>query len=203
MPNGVYVDRFAGAPVRAEWQGAPDAPTIAFLGRIDEPRKGLQVLLEALPEVLRVRPGLRLFVAGTGDIEAARADLAPGSPASCTFLGQVSDVDKAALLRSVDVYVAPHTGGESFGIVLAEAMSAGAPVLASDLPAFRRVLDDGECGELFPAGDSGALSAALVRLLADPDRRAALSARGSAEVRRYDWKVVARQIVDIYETVSG
>jgi phosphatidylinositol alpha-mannosyltransferase len=202
VPNGVYVDRFAGAAMRAEWQGTPDAPTIAFLGRIDEPRKGLPVLLEALPEVLRVRPGLRVLVAGTGDVEAARAELAPGLAATCTFLGQVSDADKAGLLRSVDLYVAPHTGGESFGIVLAEAMSAGAPVLASDLPAFRRVLDHGACGELFPVGDPGALATALVRLLGDPGRRAELGARASLEVRRYDWKVVARQIVDIYETVS-
>ena len=98
---------------------------------------------------------------------------------------------------------APHTGGESFGIVLVEAMSAGAPVVASDLGAFRRVLDDGRCGELFPVGDEGALAAALVGLLGDPGRRSALAGRGSLEVERYDWPVVAAQIVDVYATVTG
>ena len=202
VPNGVYVDRFASAATRSEWLGTPEAPTVAFVGRIDEPRKGLQVLLDAVPGVLAAVPGLRVLVAGTGDIDEAREDLPPALARVCSFLGQVSDADKAALLRSVDLYVAPHTGGESFGIVLVEAMSAGAPVLASNLPAFRRVLEDGACGELFPVEDAAALSAAIVRLLRDPDRRAELARRGRIEVRRYDWSVVARQILDIYETVT-
>ena len=92
----------------------------------------------------------------------------------------VSDEDKAALLRSVDLYVAPHTGGESFGIVLVEAMSAGAPVLASDLDAFRRVLDDGALGELFASGDADDLARHLLALLADPAARAELGGRGRA-----------------------
>ena len=145
IPNGVYVDRFASAATRSEWQGTASAPTVAFVGRIDETRKGLHVLLQALPLALASCPGLRVLVAGTGDVEDARDRLASDLARSVTFLGQVSDGDKASLLRSVDAYVAPHTGGESFGIVLVEAMSAGAPVVASDLPAFRRVLD-GECG---------------------------------------------------------
>jgi phosphatidyl-myo-inositol alpha-mannosyltransferase len=203
IPNGVFVDRFAEATPRPEWQGRLAAPTIAFVGRIDEPRKGLQVLTAAIPLVLQAIPGLRVLIAGTGDLADAAADLPPAVAAACTFLGQVSDVDKAALLRSVDAYVAPHTGGESFGIVLVEAMSAGAPVVASDLAAFRRVLDDGRCGELFPVGDEDALAATVVRLLGDPAHRCALARRGSAEVERYDWPVVAAQIVDVYATVTG
>jgi phosphatidylinositol alpha-mannosyltransferase len=203
VPNGVYVDRFASAATRSDWVGTPEAPTVAFVGRIDEPRKGLQVLLQALPAVLARIPGVQVLVAGTGDVEAARAELPADLVGSCTFLGQVTDADKASLLRSVDLYVAPHTGGESFGIVLVEAMSAGAPVLASDLPAFRRVLDDGECGELFAVEDPAAMAAAMVRLLGDPQRRAELAARASVQVRRYDWPVVARQILDIYETVTA
>ncbi|MFL6098463.1 MAG: glycosyltransferase family 4 protein [Actinomycetales bacterium] len=202
IPNGVYVDRFASAATRSEWIGTPSAPTVAFLGRIDEPRKGLHVLLSALPAVLRAMPRLRVLIAGTGDAEEARSDLPSDVASACTFLGQVSDVDKASLLRSVDVYVAPHTGRESFGIVLVEAMSAGTAVLASDLPAFRRVLDDGECGALVTPGDSTALADALTQLLADPPRRALLAERGRAEVTRYGWPVVARQIVDVYETVA-
>jgi phosphatidylinositol alpha-mannosyltransferase len=203
IPNGVYVDRFAEAAPKPEWQGRPAAPTIAFVGRIDEPRKGLHVLAAAIPIVLQAIPGLRVLIAGTGDVAEAAAGLPPAVAAACTFLGQVSDDDKAALLRSVDAYVAPHTGGESFGIVLVEAMSAGAPVVASDLAAFRRVLDDGRCGELFAVGDEGALATTVVRLLGDPVHRSALARHGRAEVERYDWPVVAAQIVDVYETVTG
>jgi phosphatidylinositol alpha-mannosyltransferase len=201
VPNGVYVDRFAAAPQRSEWLGTPEAPTVAFLGRIDEPRKGLQVLVEALPAALRALPGLRVLIAGTGDLDDAREKLDEEVAAACTFLGQVNDADKASLLRSVDLYVAPHTGGESFGIVLVEAMSAGAPVLASDLAAFRRVLDDGRCGALFPVGDVAGLAEQMVRLLRDPAARRDLTARARAEVQRYDWPVVAGQIVDVYATV--
>ena len=126
IPNGVYVDRFATAPRRAEWIGTPTAPTIAFLGRMEEPRKGLPVLARALPEVLRAIPGLRVLVAGPGNPRDVTEDWPPEVVAACEFLGAVSDDDKASLLASVDVYVAPNTGGESFGIILIEAMSAGA-----------------------------------------------------------------------------
>src|SRR5699024_2780071 len=137
------------------WTGTPEAPTIAFLGRLDEPRKGLPVLIGAVPAVLRRYPGARLLVAGRG--EGGQEDARPlvGDAADrVEFLGGVSDADKAALLSSVDVYVAPQTGGESFGIVLVEAMSAGAMVVASDLGAFRRVLDEGRAGALFRTGDA-------------------------------------------------
>jgi phosphatidylinositol alpha-mannosyltransferase len=201
IPNGVYLDHFADASPRAEWQGRPGAPAVAFVGRIDEPRKGLQVLLDALPDVLRSVPGMRVLVAGAGDVDQARAALPAALAGACTFLGQVSDPEKAALLRSVDAYVAPHTGGESFGIVLVEAMAAGAPVVASDLPAFRRVLEDGRAGVLFAPGDPDALGRALVGVLADREARAALAAVGRQEVTRYDWSVVAAQVVEVYETV--
>jgi hypothetical protein len=97
---------------------------------------------------------VRLLVAGRGDEEEAVEDLAPEVRAAVTFLGVVSEVDKARLLRTVDAYVAPNLGGESFGIVLVEAMAAGAPVVASDLDAFGRVLDGGRVGVTFPTGDT-------------------------------------------------
>jgi len=202
IPNGVYVDTFAAAQRDERWTGTPQAPTVAFLGRLDEPRKGLPVLTAAIPAVLAVHPGARFLVAGHGETGAAEATAALGDLASSVeFLGGVSDEDKARLLASVDVYCAPHTGGESFGIVLVEAMSAGATVVASDLGAFRRVLDEGEAGVLFRNGDAADLAATLNRVLADPNLRARTSRRASAVVRRYDWSTVTAQVLTVYETV--
>ena len=198
IPNGVDVDSFAGAEPKPEWQGA----TIGFIGRINEPRKGLPVLMKALPKILAARPETRLLVAGKGDEEEAVEGLAPELRSRVEFLGMVSDEDKARLLRSVDVYIAPNTGGESFGIILVEALSAGAPVLAADLDAFAQVLDHGTAGELFPNEDADALADAAVRLLGDPVRRAELRERGSAHVRRFDWSTVGADILSVYETVT-
>ncbi|RKT77920.1 phosphatidylinositol alpha-mannosyltransferase [Terracoccus luteus] len=201
IPNGVYVDRFEHARRRAQWTGTPTRPTIAFLGRMGEPRKGLPVLAAALPAVLDAVPGLRVLVAGPGD----PAEVTEGMPdrvvAAMEFLGAVSDEDKAVLLASADVYVAPNTGGESFGIILIEAMSAGACVLASDLSAFWRVLDGGTAGALFRNEDPEDLAASLLTLLAEPDRRRRLATAGQARARQFDWSVVADRIMAVYETV--
>jgi phosphatidylinositol alpha-mannosyltransferase len=200
IPNGVYVDRFRAATPRPQWQGTPDCPTFAFLGRVDEPRKGLDVALGALPAVLDVYPGARLLVAGPGDATDELRDAEPGAAAATTMLGMVSDADKAALLHSVDAYVAPHVGGESFGIVLVEAMAAGAPVVASDLPAFAAVLDQGRTGVLFETGSATALAAALLGLVSDRERTAALHSVGQARAAVFDWGVVADRIMAVYET---
>ncbi|MFI5803990.1 glycosyltransferase family 4 protein [Streptomyces sp. NPDC051561] len=198
IPNGVDVDFFARAEPRPEWQGG----TLGFIGRIDEPRKGLPVLMRALPKIFAEFPDARLLVAGRGDEEEAVATLPAELRARVEFLGMVSDEDKARLLRSVDVYVAPNTGGESFGIILVEALSAGAPVLASDLDAFVQVLDQGAAGEIFANEDADALASAAVRLLGDEDRRKELSGRGTAHVRRFDWATVGADILAVYETVA-
>jgi phosphatidylinositol alpha-mannosyltransferase len=198
IPNGVDVGFFADAEPRPEWSGG----TIGFVGRINEPRKGLPTLLEALPRILAARPGVRLLVAGKGDEEEAVKGLPEEVRARIEFLGMVSDEEKASLLRSVDLYVAPNTGGESFGIILVEAMSASAPVLASDLDAFRQVLDGGAAGELFPVEDADALADAAIRLLGDPDRLAELRLAGRSHVQRFDWATVGADILSVYETVT-
>ncbi|UQX00305.1 glycosyltransferase family 4 protein [Streptomyces sp. RerS4] len=198
IPNGVDVDFFARAEPKPEWGGQ----TLGFIGRIDEPRKGLPVLMAAFPAIVEACPDVRLLVAGRGDEEEAVASLPEELRARVEFLGMVSDEDKARLLRSVDVYVAPNTGGESFGIILVEALSAGAAVLASDLDAFAQVLDQGAAGELFANEDAASLAASAIALLRDPARRAELSARGSAHVRRFDWSTVGADILAVYETVT-
>lgn len=202
VPNGVYVHRFREAVPNPAWQGTPERPTVAFLGRLDEPRKGLPVLVDAIPEVLARMPGVRFLVAGRGDVAWAKERLGDVGD-SVTYLGGVSEEDKASLLASVDVYIAPHTGGESFGIVLVEAMSAGACVVASSLNAFRQVLADGEAGLLFPVGDHAALAATLCRTLADPDLRERTRAIASRHVERYDWSQVTARILDVYAMVTS
>jgi phosphatidylinositol alpha-mannosyltransferase len=199
IPNGVAVQSFASAPPLADFP--PNGATIAFLGRIDEPRKGLDVLLAALPAVAARVPAARLLVAGPGDADDVADRLPDRVRERVHFLGLVSEEDKRRVFHSAEVYCAPNTGQESFGIVLLEAMAAGAPVVASDIDAFRRVLDDGRAGQLFPVGDPGALAAALIDVLTQDERRAELSARGRRVVSAYDWRVVASDIVTVYETV--
>ena len=201
IPNGVSVDEFTDAVPRPEWQATPGSPTFAFLGRVDEPRKGLQVALRALPAVLDAHPGARRLDAGPADPSDLLRDADPRAAAAAEVLGAVSDPDKAALLRSVDAYLAPHIGGESFGIVLVEAMAAGAPVIASDLAAFTAVLDGGRTGVLFEKGSDAALSRAVVDLLAAPDQRVALRSSGLDRARVFDWGVVADRVMAVYETV--
>jgi phosphatidylinositol alpha-mannosyltransferase len=184
IPNGLYTSRFAGR-VRPEWQGIDG--TISFLGRMDEPRKGLAVLLAAVPRLVAERPGLKVLVAGTGQADEARRSLPADCRENVLFLGAIDDEARADMLAGSDIYVAPHLGGESFGIVLLEAMAAGAPVLASDLAAFRQVLDGGRLGELFEPGNSDALAAQASRLLSSPDELDKLREAGRVAVLRYDW----------------
>ncbi|MBX6391776.1 MAG: glycosyltransferase family 4 protein [Frankia sp.] len=201
IPNGVRVAAFAGAIPLPGYE--PPRHTVCFLGRIDEPRKGLDVLLAALPELARRVPDVRVLVAGPGDIAAVRSRLHPALRDHVDLIGLVANEDKPRVFASGDVYCAPNTGQESFGIVLLEAMAAGTPVVASDIDAFRRVLDDGRAGRLFGVGEPAELAAGLAELLLDPAARAELAARGRRVVAAYDWPVIARAVVDIYRMVSA
>src|ERR1700761_188571 len=200
IPNGVATRRYAGpAQPLPGWPG--DGGAIGFLGRMDEPRQGPPVLLEAFAILGARRSGLRLLIAGPGDEQEVLDRVPPALRDRVVLLGQVSDEDKVRMLHSVDVFCAPNTGGESFGIVLAEAMAAGAPIVASDLDAFRRVLRGGRAGELFVNEDPADLARAAGRLLDDPERRRELSAAATVAVSVYDWSVVAKDVVNVYETV--
>ena len=201
IPNGVHVATFAEGPALPGHTRGVDGPTIGFLGRYDEPRKGLPVLLEAMRTVVRRHPGAQLLIAGRGDPEAVRELLGEDLAPHVSLLGELSEAEKGAFLRSVDVYCAPNLLGESFGIVLIEAMAAGAPIVASDLDAFAAVLADGAAGVLVRRGDARDLARALSDLLADPERRARLAESGRRVAAGYDWSVVARRVLAVYETV--
>ena len=199
IPNGVDCSLYVGdEPLPGRSRGSH---TVMFLGLIDEPRKGLPILLAALPEVARAVPDVNVLIAGPGDIDAVRAGLAPEIAERVEFLGLVSEEDKARALHSADVYVAPNTGGESFGIILLESMAAGTPVLASDLEAFQRVLDGGRAGVTFRNGDSGDLAARLITLLRDEPGRDHLRAEGFVRAAEFDWSTVARKVLAVYESV--
>jgi phosphatidylinositol alpha-mannosyltransferase len=197
IPNGISIDRFRGAEPLAQFAGYGE--TVGFIGRYDEPRKGMQVLIAALGQLAPSRPDLQLLVAGRGDAEAFRQALPAAVRGRVTVLGQVSEPMKASLLRTVDLYCAPNTGQESFGIILLEAMAAGAPIVASDLEAFRRVLSEGAAGRLFPTGDAKALAVTLDGMLDDPALRLELAAAGTRAVAPFDWSVIVAQVVRVYE----
>ncbi|AWB81793.1 alpha-(1-2)-phosphatidylinositol mannosyltransferase [Corynebacterium yudongzhengii] len=182
IPNGIDTARFSAAPTSSE------KVEIVFLGRIDEPRKGLEILLRALEGLERE---VRVTVIGGG----AHREV-PG----VDFVGRVSEEDKARILGRADIYVAPNTGGESFGIVLVEAMAAGCAVVASDLEAFARVLDG--AGRLFPVGSTEDLTAELRKLIDDPAARRTLIEKGRRRAHRFDWDTVAGQVLRVYETVA-
>jgi phosphatidylinositol alpha-mannosyltransferase len=200
IPNGVDVASFASAP-RLDGYPRPGR-TVLFLGRYDEPRKGMAVLLGALPAVVARYPDVEILIVGRGDEDELR-EQAGALVSHLCFLGQVDDAVKASAMRSADVYCAPNTGGESFGIVLVEAMAAGTAVVASDLDAFRRVLQDGRAGRLVNVDDSEALAEGLIEMLGDDETRQRYIAAASEAVGRYDWSVVAVQIMRVYETVAG
>jgi phosphatidyl-myo-inositol alpha-mannosyltransferase len=198
IPNGVDVAFFADA------EPLPGYPrqggTVGFVGRFTEPRKGMDVLLRALRRLAPEFPDLQLLFLGPGEPDELRRDAGPELADRLVLLGQADDATKARAMRSMDVYCAPNTGGESFGVILTEAMAAGTTVVASDLDAFRRVLDDGKAGMLFTTGDDRSLADALRAMLVDPAHRAALAEAATRRVAAYDWSIVATQVLRVYET---
>jgi phosphatidylinositol alpha-mannosyltransferase len=195
IPNGIYAKRFASAVVDQQWTGN----TIGFIGRFEESRKGLSVLIEALHLMTNRVSDLHVFVAGPGNPESVLKDVEPHLRKRFTFLGRISEAEKASLMASVGLYVAPNTGGESFGIILAEALASGACVLASDIPAFASLLGDGEYGTLFASESPADLAEKAITLFADSDLRHEISKRGQSYANGFDWDLVAERIYDVYE----
>ena len=195
IPNGIYANRYTDGKTIEKWSGN----TIGFIGRFEEPRKGLSVLIDALPVISRFAPDVKIFVAGPGDPAEVIEGIDPQLRQRFEFLGKITESEKADFMSSVAVYVAPNTGGESFGIILAEALAGGACVVASDIPAFDDLLGHGEFGALFESESSTELAKVVIDLLRDETKRKELSARGKERAKMFDWTVVAQQIYSVYE----
>jgi phosphatidylinositol alpha-mannosyltransferase len=191
IPNGIQFADFAQKPRTAS---STDRRRLVFIGRTAEPRKGLDVLLAALPAIRKEVPHLDVVIAGQG---------AHALPPGCTRLGLVSEAEKAELLGSADVFVAPHRARESFGIVVVEAMASGVPVVAADLVPFvdllRPAVPGGlSAGTVFRSGDPQALARSVIQVLLRPDPGSTALAQQRA--RRYDWSNVGASVLAVYRT---
>ncbi|CAN2200907.1 RfaG Glycosyltransferase [Candidatus Nanopelagicaceae bacterium] len=195
VPNGIYADRYRDGSIDERWTGN----TIGFIGRFEEKRKGLDILASALPAVIAQFPDVKVFIAGPGDSEAALKEIDPSLHSRFTFLGRITEEEKANFLASVALYIAPNTGGESFGIILAEALAGGASVVASNIPAFDSLLGHGQYGTLFESENSQDLSMKIIDLLGDEKKRREIAQRGKIYAQEFDWDVVAEKIYDVYE----
>jgi phosphatidylinositol alpha-mannosyltransferase len=187
--NGVEVASYRDAE---PWP--TDGPTILFCGR-HEPRKGLAVLLDAMAHL---PPSVRLWIASDGPDTAALQARSAGDD-RIVWLGRIDDDEKARRLRGADVFCAPSLGGESFGVVLLEAMAAGTAVVASDLVGYATVARDGQDAQLVPPGDAIALAEAIQRVLDDPGLAARLVASGAERAASFSMEQLAADYLALYE----
>ena len=203
IPNGVAPEFFARPEPLPGWKGT--GPTVLFVGRL-EPRKGLAYLVRAFLRLKPAFPRLRLLVVGRDDKrqqERAMAVVPARLRPDLVFVGAVPQADLPSYYASADVFCAPSLGGESFGIVLAEAMAVGLPVVCSDIGGYRDVVRDGSEGLLVPPRDPEALATALGGLLDNPARRAAMGEAARGAARRYAWQVVAAEIAEVYQAARS
>ena len=195
VPNGIYASLYRDGTLDERWTGN----TLGFIGRFEEPRKGLSVLTQALPAIIAEFPDVKVFVAGPGESSDTLKDIQPSLGSRFTFMGRISEEEKANFLASVGLYIAPNTGGESFGIILAEALAAGASVVASDITAFVSLLGHGDYGTLFQSENPDDLATKVIELLKDSERRRTIANRGKIYAQSFDWDVVADKIYDVYQ----
>jgi phosphatidylinositol alpha-mannosyltransferase len=196
IPNGIDTSKFKGIGTRSEW-ALPN--TLGFIGRFDEPRKGLAVLLAAIPKIVNKIPNLRILVAGPGNASDFEKLIPSELRERITFLGRISETEKAQFFKSISLYIAPNTGSESFGIILAEAMAAKTPIVASNLPAFVKLLDDGASGAIFTSEDSENLAETTLNLLENQEKREKIAIAGYEKAKGFDWNSVGDQILSVYE----
>lgn len=193
IPNGIDRDRFADIPPRE-----PDSPVVLFFGRLD-PRKGARVLCEAFPAIKHLAPQARLVVGGDGpDRDACERSIPEALRGDVEFLGRVGAESVAAVLGSAGVVALPALGGESFGIVLLEAMAAGRPVVATSIPGYAAVARDGLEALLVPPGDPDRLAAAVATVLNDQALGDRLVQAGRARAAEFDWDHVVADVEEAY-----
>lgn len=195
VPNGIYARKLSSGKIDERWSGS----SIGFIGRFEEPRKGLAILVDALPSIIQKIPDIRVVVAGPGDKDKFLENVPVELHRRFNFLGRISEEEKADFLHSIGVYVAPNTGGESFGIILAEALAGGAAVVASDIPAFDALLGGGAYGTLFQSEDAESLASCIIEVLSNTQMRNSLRSAGKEYAERFDWDEVATRIYDVYE----
>jgi phosphatidylinositol alpha-mannosyltransferase len=202
IPNGVNYDRFA-APVPPFAQYKDGKLNILFLGRLEK-RKGLPYLLQAYARVKARMSDTRLIIVGPdgGMRQACEGFVRRERLKDVVFTGYVSEEDLPRYYKTADVFCAPNTGNESFGIILLEAMAAATPVIASDIEGFAYVVGHQAEGLLVPRRDTGALADALIQLLSDPDRRQAMSRRGQIKAQGFDWSRISQQVLSFYQRVA-
>jgi phosphatidylinositol alpha-mannosyltransferase len=197
IPNGIDLDHFTNHTT--PWPQYSDGKTnILFVGRLEK-RKGLRYLLEAYGRLKWDLPNTRLLVAGPGNLDQeSQRLLSARDLGDVVLLGGVPQADLPRYYASADIFCAPATGSESFGIVLLEAMSAGKPIVASNIEGYSGVISHGKQGLLCPPRDVGALTEALAYLVQNPEVAQRLGATGRGMVQRYRWQVVARQVEEYY-----
>lgn len=200
VPPAIDVERFANPGRRAE--GLPEGRLVLWASRLD-PQKGFPVAVRAFARLAAEFDDVHLIVAGDGRDREAIGLLSEEARRRVVMLGAVANEDLPPYHAAADVFVAPAVGQESFGIVLVEAMAAGLPVLATDIPGYREVVRDDVDGLLVAPGDPEALALALRRILAEPELARRLAAAGPERARAFSWDVVAPRIEAIYERVSG
>ena len=199
IPNGVDVDRFQRAVPVARWQDG--TRNILFVGRF-EPRKGTLDMLKAYRILRQTGCDCRLLMVGGGPQEReARRYVATRRLRGVEFLGRVSDDERDQLFRTADVYVSPATGRESFGIVLLEAMSAGTPIVASDIHGYKGVVRRGREGLLVPPREPKAVASSIARVLGDPALAADMAAAGRARAEEFSWPRVTGKVEEYYRFV--
>jgi phosphatidylinositol alpha-mannosyltransferase len=202
LPNGVNLERFRPGLPRLE-RFDDETPNILFVGRFD-PRKGLPELMTACGDLARDGIPFRLIIVGDGRLRRTIEGMARGPLSGRVhFEGRVSNAKLPGYYASSDIFCSPARGGESFGIVLLEAMASGVPIVATDLPGYRTVLTPGSEGLVVPPRDPASLSRALRTLLARPDLRAEMGARGIETSRRYAWPAIAGLLEEIYGSLVG
>jgi phosphatidyl-myo-inositol alpha-mannosyltransferase len=193
VPNGVDVDRFGGA----EPADLPEGRRLLFVNRL-EPRKGFRVAVHAFQMVLARIPDALLVVAGDGSERRALATVPAAIRDRIVMLGTMSNTELPPYHAACEVFVAPATGRESFGIVLVEALAAGLPVAGSDIAGYREVVRDGIEGLLSRPGDPGAIATNVTTLLTEPRLYERLQRNARKRAQRFRWERVVAEVEEVY-----